>query len=159
MTRDELVKVFKLIVLKCDMLINNANYKADDYTQENVEDIAELCNHIIDGDFGKLVETKDVDLDVELSKWRHSHFHGRRDKDASGEYLERVSQLELAKHFYELGKKDPCKDCPHPKLNCSNFPCIEKRAFEQGKSVFECIKTEHEQKPNDKVEPKSIIER
>lgn len=51
-------------------------------------------------------------------------------------------------------QKYPCEDCPHPKLNCGNFPCIEKRAFEQGKSVFDVIKTEREQNPTDKVEPK-----
>lgn len=51
-------------------------------------------------------------------------------------------------------QKDPCEDCSHPKLNCDNFPCIEKKAFEQGKSVFDVIKTEHEQNPTDKVEPK-----
>lgn len=51
-------------------------------------------------------------------------------------------------------QKDPCEDCSNPKLNCSNFPCIEKKAFDSGKSVFEYIKTEHEQKPTDKVKPK-----
>jgi hypothetical protein len=48
---------------------------------------------------------KEVDLETELNIWRHNHFHGRRDKEASGEYLERVSQLDLAKHFFELGIK------------------------------------------------------
>ena len=51
------------------------------------------------------LEVKEVDLEKELESWRHNHFHGRRDKEASGEYLERVSQLELAKHFFELGLK------------------------------------------------------
>ena len=63
MKTDELINVFKYIVAKCDMLINNSNYKADDYTQDIVEDIAELCNHILDGDYGKLVETKEMDVD------------------------------------------------------------------------------------------------
>jgi len=103
MNRDELTNVFKYIVKKCDMLINNSDYEADAYTQDTVEDIAELCNHILDGDYGKLVEVKDVDLEKELNVWRHNHFQGKRDKDASGEYLERVSQLDLAKHFFELG--------------------------------------------------------
>lgn len=53
----------------------------------------------------KTLEVKEVDLEKELDTWRHNHFHGRRDKDASGEYLERSSQLELAKHFFELGLK------------------------------------------------------
>lgn len=56
MTQEELINVFKYIVKKCDMLINDDDYKADDYTQDNVEDIAELCNHILDGDYGKLAE-------------------------------------------------------------------------------------------------------
>jgi ATP:corrinoid adenosyltransferase len=51
------------------------------------------------------LEVKEVDLETELNIWRHNHFHGRRDKEASGEYLERVSQLDLAKHFFELGIK------------------------------------------------------
>ena len=50
-------------------------------------------------------EVKEVDLEKELDNWRHNHFHGRRDKEASGEYLERSSQLDIAKHFYGLGLK------------------------------------------------------
>ena len=49
------------------------------------------------------VERKEIDLEKELNDWRHNHFHGRRDKHASGEWLKRISQLELAKHFFELG--------------------------------------------------------
>ncbi len=51
-------------------------------------------------------EILDDDLEEELNKWRHNHFHGKRDdKGASGEYLTRVSQLEIARYFYELGVK------------------------------------------------------
>lgn len=56
MTTEELTEAFKYIVMKCDMIINNEKYKADDWTQANVEDIAELCNHILDGDYGKIGE-------------------------------------------------------------------------------------------------------
>ena len=42
-------------------------------------------------------------LEEELDKWRHDHFHGKRDEDFSGEYLERTSQLELASHFAQWG--------------------------------------------------------
>ena len=56
MTKIELINVFKYIVKKCDNIINNNNYNPDDFTQNNVEDIAELCNHILDGDYGKLIE-------------------------------------------------------------------------------------------------------
>jgi len=58
MTQEELINVFKYIVKKCDMLINSDDYEADTYTQDTVEDIAELCNQILDGDYGKLVEVK-----------------------------------------------------------------------------------------------------
>ena len=51
------------------------------------------------------LEVKEVNLVKELDTWRHNHFHGRRDKEASGEYLERVSQLDFAKYFFELGIK------------------------------------------------------
>lgn len=51
----------------------------------------------------KDLEAKEVDLEKELESWRHNHFHGKRDREASGEYLERTSQLNLAKYFFELG--------------------------------------------------------
>lgn len=51
------------------------------------------------------LEVKEVDLEKELDTWRHNHFHGRRDIFANGEYLERVSQLDIAKYFFELGLK------------------------------------------------------
>ena len=54
-------------------------------------------------DFLDTLEVKEVDLEKELDTWRHNHFHGRRDDDYSGEYLERSSQLDIAKHFFELG--------------------------------------------------------
>lgn len=39
------------------------------------------------------------DIEKELDNWRHIHFRGRRDGKLSGEYLERSSQLDLARHF------------------------------------------------------------
>lgn len=57
-------------------------------------------------------------------------------------------------------KQDPCEHCDNVMLNCHNFPCIKKRAFEQGKYVFEAINEEDadnaniQQRSNDKVEPK-----
>lgn len=42
-------------------------------------------------------------LEEELNQWRHKHFRGKRDGDYNGEYLERESQLDIARHFYELG--------------------------------------------------------
>ena len=64
MTQKELTNVFKYIVKKCDMLINNDHYEADAYTQDTVEDITELCNRILDGNYGKLVEMKEVNLEL-----------------------------------------------------------------------------------------------
>ena len=62
-----------------------------------------MCGEIID--VINSIEVEEVDFEKELESWRHNHFHGRRDKNASGEYLERVSQFELAKHFFKLGIK------------------------------------------------------
>ena len=59
--------------------------------------------------FINTLEVKEVDLEEEMKAWRHNHFHGKRDKEAVGEYLERVSQLDLAKHFFKLGLKS--KQC------------------------------------------------
>lgn len=95
MAQEDLINVFKYIVKKCDMLINNSNYEADAYTQDIVEDIAELCNHILDGDYGKLVEVKDMDLEKEI--------HEFIDKEELHLRLWDVDRI--AKHFYELGLK------------------------------------------------------
>ena len=60
----------------------------------------------------------------------------------------------------ELGKQgeqkqDPCEHCQDVCLNCHNFPCIVKRAFEQGKSVFEVMNEEKVDNANKVVvEPK-----
>ena len=48
-------------------------------------------------------ERPEVDLEKELEMWRHDHFKGVRDGDYYGEYLERESQLDIARHFFELG--------------------------------------------------------
>lgn len=63
MTQEDFINTLKYIVNKCDMLINNDNYEADTYTQDTVEEIAELCNHIIDYESRKLFEAKKAELD------------------------------------------------------------------------------------------------
>lgn len=50
-------------------------------------------------------------------------------------------------------KQDPCEHCVDKRLNCHNFSCIKKRAFKQGKSVFEAIIDEKVDNAN-KVETK-----
>ena len=101
------------------------------------------------------------DLDEELNKWRHNHFHGRRDKDASGEYLERKSQLDLARHFAEWQKQQDYKIYAHIPLkdihdawqelkknkpDIENYPavCFQKGADWRENHMKELFKTEYE---------------
>lgn len=63
MTQEDFINTLKYIVNKCDMLINNDNYEADVCTQDTVEEIAELCNHIIDYESRKLFEAKKTEFD------------------------------------------------------------------------------------------------
>lgn len=63
MTQEDFINTLKYIVNKCDMLINNDNYEADTYTQDTVEEIAELCNYIIDYESRKLFEAKKAEFD------------------------------------------------------------------------------------------------
>ena len=106
MTQEELTKVFKYIVKKCDMLINNGNYEADAYTQDTVEDIAELCNHILDGDYGKLVEVKEVQEepvseDLEEAIEKSFIYHESRGDDFRSD-----KQIETAYRYgFETGAK------------------------------------------------------
>ena len=45
-------------------------------------------------------------IEQEMKAWHNKHFHSKRDWDkTSGEYLERSSQLDIARHFFELGIK------------------------------------------------------
>jgi hypothetical protein len=99
MKQEELINVFKYIVKKCDMLINNGDYKADAFTQDIVEDVAELCNHIIDGDYGKLAEVKEVDLEKEMNDYFVSI------ELQENEYISESTFRLIAKHFFELGLK------------------------------------------------------
>jgi len=45
-------------------------------------------------------------LEQEYLRWFTNHFNGKRDISMSGEYLERGTQLELARYFAEYGKKE-----------------------------------------------------
>ena len=53
--------MMRYIVHKCNLLINNEHYEADAFTQCTVEDIAEVCNHVMDGDYGK-IEDNDEEI-------------------------------------------------------------------------------------------------
>ena len=73
-------------------------YNESTYSMGRCDALAEFRNHIV----SLQQEQPEVDLEKELYEWRHKHFKGKRDGDHSGEYLERESQLDLARHFYEL---------------------------------------------------------
>ena len=60
MTREEVKDLLKFIIRKCDLIINNKNYTADDYVQDKVEDIAEMCHRVLDGQFGEIAPNTDV---------------------------------------------------------------------------------------------------
>lgn len=60
MTREEVKDLLKFIIRKCDLIINNENYTADGYVQDNVEDIAEMCHKVLDGAFGEIVPNPDI---------------------------------------------------------------------------------------------------
>ena len=49
-----------------------------------------------------------------------------------------------AKLLEKQGKEtqDPCEKCNHPMLNCCNFPCIQKKAFDQGKTILDVMNEE-----------------
>ncbi len=60
MTREEIKDLLKFIIRKCDLIINDKNYTADDYVQDKVEDIAEMCHRVLDGQFGEIVPNPDI---------------------------------------------------------------------------------------------------
>lgn len=60
MTREEVKDLLKFIIRKCDLIINNENYTADEYVQDKVEDIAEMCHRVLDGQFGEIVPKRDA---------------------------------------------------------------------------------------------------
>lgn len=62
MTKEEIVSAFKFIVNQCDKIINNKDYVADDFVQNIVEDISEMCNRILDGQFGDIWRPSDEQL-------------------------------------------------------------------------------------------------
>lgn len=54
-------------------------------------------------------EQPEVNFEEILDEWRHDHFNGKRDGHYSGEYLERTSQMDLARYCFELGKNSVTK--------------------------------------------------
>lgn len=60
MAREDVKDLLKFIIRKCDLIINNENYTADEYVQDKVEDIAEMCHRALDGQFGEIVPNPDA---------------------------------------------------------------------------------------------------
>lgn len=60
MAREEVKDLLKFIIRKCDLIINNENYTADEYVQDKVEDIAEMCHRVLDGQFGEIVPNGEI---------------------------------------------------------------------------------------------------
>lgn len=56
MTREEV----KFIIRKCDLIINNENYTADEYVQDKIEDITEMCHRVLNGQFGEIVPNGEI---------------------------------------------------------------------------------------------------
>lgn len=131
MTQEELINIFKYIVKKCDMLINGDDYKADAYTQNTVEDIAELCNHILDGDYGKLTKVIDVDLEEEINHWQGCEvFPEGVNITPLPKAMDIVKRT--AKYFFELGLK--------AQKEKSTIAKEEKDLYPRAKEGYEIIK-------------------
>ena len=96
---EQYIKKSALVAWVKSRLLPTINSNADEFERGEDNERIQTLNFINN------LEVKEVDLEKEIESWRHNHFHGRKDKEASGEYLERVSQLDLAKHFFELGLK------------------------------------------------------
>ena len=69
-------------------------------------------------------------------------------KKASGGFLDTTTQCKTFgkwRNWLEKQgkhKSNPCEKCKHVRLNCHNFPCIKKQAFDKGKNIFEVINKE-----------------
>jgi len=98
------------LVAEVERLMYGANLEADiastgDCFDENIAKAKyQLCKYILG--FIDTLEVKEVDLEKELIKWHKEHFK----KDGtfigmSGFYLRNNSQMDIAKHFFELGLK------------------------------------------------------
>lgn len=80
-----------------------AKMKTDDFTYyEGMANALDLFEQFINTLESEKPMYQDG-LEEELDKWRHNHFHGKRDNCFAGEYLERTSQLDLASHFAQWG--------------------------------------------------------
>lgn len=66
MTKEDVKDLLKFIIRKCDLIINNESYTADEYAQDKIEDIAEMCHRVLDGQFGEIIEPSQPPLPSNL---------------------------------------------------------------------------------------------
>lgn len=103
MTQIELIKQeIERRIQNFSSLHNTAALKKDDEGMVRIDCALGQLRNILSF-IESLEKEPEVDLEKELNEWRHEHFKGKRDGDYSGEYLERESQLSIARHFYKLG--------------------------------------------------------
>ena len=88
------------LIAKIERLNAIVSYESKDRHDEGLHDAYKAVKNVIDS---LQQEQPEVDLEKELGQWRHKHFAGERDGHYSGEYLERSSQLDIARHFFNLG--------------------------------------------------------
>ena len=96
------MKLVNIEIIKDELerLIRNYRFYSSTEAKYRYESYKELSEWL-DG-----LEVEEVDLEEEMNKWRQKHFEGiGYILDGSGEWLERTSQLDIARHFYELGLK------------------------------------------------------
>ena len=93
----------------------------------------------LEGIFPELKKNEDEKIIKELTD-----FIKKKMKNSCSSTLKNVLDfLNSWVSWTEKQGEDPCEHCNHGRLNCHNFPCIEKRAFKQGKSVYEVMTEEN----------------
>lgn len=94
----------RLMSVNLEKLGNNGSHRVWSYNdvKDIISSLQQEQPQVADA---SKMEKPEADLEKELNQWRHKHFKGKRDGGYYGEYLERESQLDIARHFYELGQK------------------------------------------------------
>jgi len=116
-------------------------------TEKNDIGFANICTYISEN-CSELKESEDENI----RKWLISQLKIKSD-DTNSDLNIMINKAITWLEKQGEQKQDPCVHCDDKCLNCHNFPCIKKRAFEQDKSVFEVINEENADNANN-VEPK-----
>lgn len=93
-----------------------------------------LCEYI----FPELKKSEDERIKTTILNHLKKMWGNSKD-DVCGVHVENAIEW-----FEKRGepKSNPCEKCNHVMLNCHNFPCIEKQAFDQSKTIFDIINKE-----------------